>query len=199
MKKILLVLCVIFICTTVSLETFAALDWDRYSKELPPSTPREITVDRNTYEFNPHYWESRGLIVYGNFGNIKPNDQDKYGQWRYLGFEKSGNKFSNSQFKDDYVTNIPPEQQHWLYEPWRWGLCKSNDWSTKTEYAADINNGQEFPILNGLRYDGTEWGTHCSITTRFGYGLVQSYPTLDKPGSFRMWHKEKAEDITPAD
>jgi hypothetical protein len=91
-------------------KAIAALDWDRYSQELPPGIPREITVNGKIYEFNPTYWESRGLIVYGNPGDIVPNDYEQ-GEFRYLGYDRYGGKFTNQRFPDDVPNSVPLEDK----------------------------------------------------------------------------------------
>jgi len=198
LKKILsIILISIFLMQTVGLiaplKAMAALDWDRYSQELPPGTPREITVNGKTYEFNPTYWESRGLIVYGNPGDIVPNDYEQ-GEFRYLGYDRYGGKFTNQRFPDDVPNSVPLEDKQWIYEPWANSDVQAlpsappkegNDWSTKQVYWDFLQEAGSLERLGWQPYRGTK--------PFFGHFYIQSFPTLEKTGSMRGWHWYKGQ------
>jgi hypothetical protein len=168
-------------------KAIAALDWDRYSQELPPGIPREITVNGKIYEFNPTYWESRGLIVYGNPGDIVPNDYEQ-GEFRYLGYDRYGGKFTNQRFPDDVPNSVPLEDKQWVYKPWSDSNVQAlpsappkngNEWSREKEYWDLLQEAGSLDRLGWKPYGNKDF---------FGYFYIQSFPTLEKTGSMRGWH-----------
>jgi hypothetical protein len=94
-----------------------------------------------TYSMNAKIYRERGVVVYGGptvlgewgntfVGRTKPNVNQAqtvaggyyvrdgvHGEYRYHGYDASGDKYANAWFPDDVVVNAP-EARTWVYRPW---------------------------------------------------------------------------------
>ncbi len=153
---------------------------------IPTGTP---LVSANGYAFDDTYWKDPNyrVIVYGTTKDVSGNEGPLQSplsnrlEYRYLGYDSVGNKFSNKWFKNDVDLGIENKDKHWVKNPWDLGLCTKNNYdiSENSEIIKDINrihDNESFYPNNG--------------STFMLYGHVQSYPTLLANGSFRMWHIE---------
>ncbi|NJD04578.1 MAG: hypothetical protein FIA99_18730, partial [Ruminiclostridium sp.] len=160
-----------------------------YYKGLPIDNPLHITASvpaasTNGCAFDDKYWVHMDyrVIVYGSPSSVPGNEGPTYNknlgtyEYRYLGFDSAGNKFSNERYPDDADLGVALADKAWIFEPWNAGLCIATDYSKSPDCTEDINEIAE-------KYGFTPGGGSF-----FGYGNVQSYPTLLAPGSFRMWH-----------
>ncbi len=177
-----------------TLEVYALTDddWEKFQEQLPEGTPR-LEQKYNKYEFNATYWQQDDLIVYGTFSSVKregiANDQDKYGEYRYLGFDKNGNPFSNEKFQNDaFDENKCWAERTWIEKPWEipsLGI-RRNDWSTESDYMEAINRMENVEGLDTYGWTPNNSGSY------FGYVHVQSHPTLLDTGSGRVWHESSS-------
>ena len=174
---------------TLSHVTFAtdAKDIDYYKSlpeyhdlHIPLSTANESA---NGFKFNDYWWihENYRLIVYGNPSDVPANTY-KNGEFRYLGFDASGNPFTNDHYPDDAIGNTPLQYKNWVFSPWKppYNLCYPTSYSVASACQTDINRMAEH-----LGWSPGGKGIF------FGYVNVQSYPTLLAPGSGTMWHQGK--------
>ncbi len=109
-------------------------EWQNYKyvERLPSELPYSIE-DSYGYQhfFNRELWEVRGLIVYGDYRSIYPNDYKdatlnpaghayyQGGEFRYHGYSLDGSKFNNLDFPDDMGGSADLFARNWIYEPWQ--------------------------------------------------------------------------------
>ncbi len=128
------------------------------------------------------------------------------GEWKYLGFDISGNKFSN-MWMINVATETKFTERNWQAEPWEEPLkSKTGLTSGASEYntIAYGNDRIPKPVSNGVRkwisatfdkmpgYKGiptknSEYPSGFSYDA-YKFMYVQSPPTLYQAGSGRMWH-----------
>ena len=79
--------------------------------------------------FNTSLWEEKGVIAYGDYSSILPNDfkavkggyylnASLEGEYRYHGYSKDGMKVTNSDFPRDASSGTPLAEKNWYYRPW---------------------------------------------------------------------------------
>ncbi len=189
--------------------------FSKIQSQLPPGTIPTC----NSYPLNYKLWHDKHIVVYGNYKSInssintfKTGTQDeqgnKYadgyykngtGEYRYHGFDKSGNKYTNVNFINDFKITDPLEENSWLYMPW---INKSvtkdkpkisfyNDsairGNTKTQEWIG-NTAREFEITNGLNISGAS-ASADENNQKYNFINVLSPPSSTHPGEGRMWHK----------
>ncbi|GEM_PF-5455145 len=108
--------------------------WNAYKtgERLASSLPYYIEdALSNKHYFNLELWETRGLVVYGDYRSIYPNDFKEStlnpdgkpyygsGEYRYHGYSVDGTKLNNQQFPDDVVGSDNLIARNWVYEPWQ--------------------------------------------------------------------------------
>jgi len=179
-RQVAIILCVILIFGQ-GLSVYASV-MDNYP-DLPPGTPDYVTVSGKQYNFNPYYWTNPKyhVVVYGSPSDIKPNDYDSsIKEYRYLGYDINGQKLTNQLFPPDALSGKPLSEKNWIYEPWYSAqINDSGIYSIDPIYGEDINRMKEY----------LGWSPLNNTTDFFKYVYVQSYPTLTKNGSGRMWHR----------
>lgn len=172
-----------------SIDYYKALNpRDKY--HIPDHVPPKSS---NGYGFNDRYWLSDRyrLIVYGDVSDVpgnerRPSEKDGIPEYRYLGYDEAGNKFSNNLFPDDPAdpndldVRKPLAERNWIYEPWKVLGFDPTNYSENINCKPDIDRIAEVPPV------GEGWSPGNGGVF-FGYGNVQSYPTLTAPGSLRMW------------
>jgi len=124
-------------------DPYYGLSWTEYRtlENLPPSTPYYITIQGNRFYFNIETWADKGIVVYGSYENIPSNDfknatghldaKGKYvetpnkgyyengtGEYRFHGFDGSGNKFTNGDFPIDQESGNKASSKNWIYRIW---------------------------------------------------------------------------------
>ncbi len=138
--------------------------------------------------------------------DIHPKTAVNRGEWKYLGYDVSGNPFSN-MWMINVATVTKFENRNWQPEPWKEPLNKSTGLTSgASEYnlAAYGNYGQ-YDIDTVA--ETKKWMTRtfssladfAGIPTKtkasgvdpdiYKYLYIQSPPTLKAAGSGRMWHK----------
>ncbi len=182
----------------------------------PPTFP---ICSTNGMPFNTTYWNDLGIVVYGDVTKI-PNNQFKPkwqnlsgvlqngssgahpyfngGEYRYYGWDKLGNLFTNPYFINDKNGSDPGERK-WIYRPWSNSLLSGHP-----------NKPTDFSPLLGGRFDNPDaiTGTSINIVNQiiktqavtvqnstindltkylFNYMYVQQNPTVWAPGSGRMF------------
>jgi hypothetical protein len=90
-----------------------------------------ITLEDGRELFLNMTFFGQGVRVYGEPGDIRPGDvqyRQEYrgGEWRYLGFTKSCDPYTNAQFSDD-PGSFPVEKREYLKEPWENRPCNSTE------------------------------------------------------------------------
>ena len=169
-----------------------------YYKNLPETDKNHIpdwvpNTSKSGKPFNEKWWtnEKYHVIVYGSEKDWPETKQyydknERYGtmEYRYLGYDYNDNPFSNQRFPDDVDTGLHASQKNWIYQPWNVLGFEPTEYSRDKAYKPDID-----------RMAGSLGWSPYGKGEFFGYGNVQSYPTLTANGSMRMWHRDKVNGI----
>lgn len=182
----------------LSLDLYASNDYFEIRKNNNGSISIGRTVDGRFYPvdvrpvinhpdtgkklpLNLEYVQKSAKFVYGTPDDVDPNDV-KGGEWRYLGYTKDGNLFSNDRFPNDVNTGLRPWEKDWIKEPWNRGLCE------KSEYNRDPNAAEWLDTLGWDEYEHVEDRVPLSGTNLQNYLAIQSPMTNHAPGSARGYH-----------
>lgn len=119
-------------------------------------------------------------LIYGDPAKVPGNEQ-KAGEWRYLGYTFDGNLFSNPYFPNDADSGRDAWQKDWVSLPWtvkaiadKYSLNKA---SLNDDDQADQWIGQLTPAWPG-------WDTSKLLDTL----VILSPPGKDTPGAARGFH-----------
>ena len=180
------------------------------------------------YQIHEDLTQLQPSLYYGNGYFLKPNNStcrgdsqnpDKHtssckkhsngtirGEWKYLGFDISGNKFSN-MWMINVATETKFTERNWQVEPWKEPLkSKTGLTAGASEYntiaygseriSKSVSNGvskwisstfDKMPGYKGIPTKNAEYPSGYSFDA-YKFMYVQSPPTLFQSGSGRMWH-----------
>jgi hypothetical protein len=142
-------------------------------------------------------------------GNIDKNGgyfvdhSGKRGEYRYLGWDKNGNKITNINFINDETSTASLSSKDWLYKPW------DSDSSVADRPTRSDSNFLAEALVVGdaaikLQQNARYWINRTAPFTvdgiapgnpgfhAYDYIHVQSPPLPNYPGSGRMWHKSRS-------
>lgn len=166
--------------------------------------------------FNRELWEEQGVVVYGDYSLVGGNDWKdtnngyyESGEFRFHGYDLSGNKHNNNNFPPDQESKTKAEQKNWVYKPWEpdspgnrlYELYIGNEISAynfavlddvlgyspedKATVAKWINEGQDWDIQRSFN-------NQASGNTDFvNFMSVQTAPTPYKSGQGTMIHIDR--------
>lgn len=206
---------------------FAKELYDGIKFDLPLKSGNIVPgLIENGYPINFRLWKQKGLLVYGRFSNVsisndfKLNTQtdqnvivegDGYfygidtktgmkgrGEWRYLGYDVSGNPFSNIHFINE-GSGIEFCKRNWIVEPWK--NLPADKKTTISNYnktaILTASTPQEIAIkaktiqwINAALPQGVPMKTGPDNPEVYNYLNILSAPTISLPGQGRMWHKK---------
>ena len=184
-------------------------------------TPPQYKMIQNTKLYiNYRVWKDQGVLCYGSYKNVPGNDfkagtqppgqsekhgvNDGYyanpnggsrGEWRYHGWDVSGNKLTNIFFiPDSVVTKF--NERDWIKDPWyNLPINKQpiqsdyNSVATNEFYSIDIRSGiQEWIGKSMDTYGGVPMSGNSVDPEVYRYLNVESAPTIGGIGQGRMWH-----------
>ncbi|NLV36627.1 MAG: transcriptional regulator, partial [Clostridiaceae bacterium] len=200
-----------------------------YLPKLPDgSAPVQYKLIQGTKLYvNYRVWKDEGVLCYGSYKNVPGNDfkagtqppgqaekhgaNDGYyanpkggsrGEWRYHGWDVSGNRLTNIFFiPDSVVTKF--NERDWVKEPWdnlpRDKQPKVSDYNAATtgsEYSSDIRSGVQAWINKSMdQYGGVPLQGRPVDPEVYRYLNVESSPTINRIGQGRMWHKRPNQSI----
>ena len=191
-----------------------ASEWTNYkvAQGIDPSIPQSISnpSGNGTLKFNKELWLDKNLVVYGDYSLISPNDYKAQsggyysgGEYRYHGYDVSGNKHTNEAFPNDNTDIVAVNDKAWVYRPWelfsvgydvyRRNVGQSsvyNDYASSDYRASDrqayiskwINEGLPWNFSDAIIYDGLT--SHDLVN----YLSIQTAPTLKSSGQGVMIH-----------
>jgi hypothetical protein len=183
----------------------------------PPTFPK---CSANGMPFNTTYWNDLGIVVYGDATKV-PNNQYKPkwqnlsgivqngsegmhpyfngGEYRYYGWDKLGNLYTNPYFINDKNGSDPSERK-WIYRPWSNSLLNGHP-NKPTEFSPlldgqfedpdFINDPDEIDRVNQIIQTQAVTIKNSTINDPdkhlFNYMYVQQNPSVWAPGSGRMF------------
>ncbi len=185
------------------------------------SAPTQYKLIQDTKLYiNYRVWRDRGVLCYGSYKSVPGNDfkagtqppgqpekhgaGDGYyanprggsrGEWRYHGWDVSGNRLTNIFFiPDSVVTKF--NERDWVKEPWdnlpRDKQPQISDYNYATigsEYSSDIKSGVQTWINKAMdQYGGVPLVGAAVDPEVYRYLNVESSPTINRIGQGRMWH-----------
>ncbi len=188
--------------------------------------PQWIYIQSTKKYLNYRIWNDLGTICYGRYTDVPRNDfkkgtqppgfplnpNDGYylyngvrGEWRYHGYDVSGNKLSNIYFIPDSVVTKFNERE-WIKDPWenlsdtkRTPASIYNDASIYSVYSPDIKASVQNWINKSMKAwaQGDTYGVPLKGNVIdpevFRYLNVESAPTIQRNGQGRMWHLNRTE------
>lgn len=188
--------------------------YEKIKYELPLDTPKTIS---NTYNFqgeqilNIELWLDRHIVVYGDYKFLNPRTIDfkdytmsesgigyytkdgVKGEYRYQGYDRSGNRYGNFVFPPDTPVGTASKKK-WIYEFWnapyipdKISVYNNRAIAGNKTIEQWINGFKDFEIKYGINPDGTS----NSSTDLVRYMNVSSAPSLEFPGVGKMWHKSR--------
>ncbi len=203
--------------------------WADYKLQnnVPVEVTRSITVRGQTIYFNRELWDEKRIVVYGEY-NYFANDfknatgtldlQGQYveiknkgyyeggtGEYRYDGFDASGNKYANPNFPVDANSGVKAADKNWIYRIWEPSLPYHYraDGSERISKVSDYNRiaigdvSGVTPVVTETRKWIAEtlpfeiaYGTNADKNA-YNYSHVQTRPTSLTPGESVMWHINK--------
>lgn len=108
--------------------------FESIKSELPAGTQPTITVKGNIIPFNYRLWFAKNIVVYGNYAMIPGNEfkaesespygvgyyskGGKRGEYRYHGFDTTGNYYRNTWWTIDTRPDPNINDNRWIYRPW---------------------------------------------------------------------------------
>lgn len=189
--------------------------------------PQHKSIQGTKLYINYRLWKDQGLLCYGSYKNVPANDfkagtqppgqaerhgpGDGYyanpkggsrGEWRYHGWDVSGNKLTNIFFiPDSVVTKF--NERNWVKEPWvnlpedKQPKISDYNWAaTEDEYSNEIKSGVQTWINKAMdQYGGVPLMGSLIDPEVYRYLNVESAPTINRIGQGRMWHKRPNQSI----
>jgi len=195
--------------------------FDSIKSELPAGTQPSITVKGNIMPFNYRLWFAKHIIVYGNYAMVPGNDfkaesdspygvgyysrGGKRGEYRYHGFDVSGNYYSNTWWTIDTKPDPNINDNRWIYRPWAspYRLVEESDYNAAAEYPI---SEEDYKTRNWINRPITKpsdvTGEPVVLTfeniiapsgvtpERLAHRIVHimSPPTILYPGEGKAWH-----------
>jgi len=146
------------------------------------------------YQIGSNYY---GCLVYGGPEDV-PGNQYDLGEYRYLGFTKNGDKYTNLGFRpDSYANGKIFEEENWIPNPWDNvpGIIKDeNDGSSI--YAQNIKHGIWIYYSGGHNINGYNLAGESAYPDFWDsiaqYVHILSPPTQYAWGIGRMWHYDES-------
>lgn len=169
---------------------------------------------------NYRLWKDEGVLCYGNYKNVPGNDfkagtqapgqserhgaNDGYyanpyggsrGEWRYHGYDVSGNKLTNIFFiPDSVVTKF--DERDWVKNPWvalpinkQPTISVYNKAAIQSDYDIAVQSGVQQWINKSMSiYGGVPLLGSAIDPEVYRYLNVESAPTTLRIGQGRMWH-----------
>lgn len=135
--------------------------------------------------------EVDGQAVYGSPSDVVinksylPAQEQKNGQWRYLGYDMNGNIFHNEKFPNDATSGRATWDNDWVKEPWRNDLCVTSKYSQDPSVLTWMNNIKS-------KYN---WGSYTASDLK-NYLLIQSPQSEYTAGVFTGWNIGRGNKIT---
>lgn len=144
-----------------------------------------------------------GLIVYGGPEDVKKNEANdlESGQYRYLGYDASGNKYLNMDFPADAEATYDVGDRNWLPAPWDQVTSTIHNTTkpAKTDYMYDYNYSRKERAawLDRIidKYANSSEPTRGNFDPTWtgsklvDYAMIQQAPTPVSPGQVTMWHR----------
>ena len=181
--------------------------------DLPSGTPPTITVNGSVYPFNYRIWFAKNIVVYGDYTTVNPRSNDfkaesdspygvgyyskngVRGEYRYHGFDRSGNRYSNTWFTIDEITTSSINDNRWLYRPWD-GPYKQVEPSDYNQAAERYDSGEDEKtrewINRPIEKDGViltfENAERPNEREAHKYIHIMSPPTINYPGEGKGWY-----------
>jgi len=188
--------------------------------------PQWIYIQGTKKYLNYRVWNDLGTVCYGKYTDVPKNDfkkgtqppgfpvnqNDGYylnngvrGEWRYHGYDVSGNKLSNIYFiPDSVVTKF--NERDWIKDPWgnlsvpkRTPASIYNNAAIYSIYSPDIKARVQNWINKSMKAwsQGGTYGVplkgNIIDPEVFRYLNVESAPTIQRNGQGRMWHLNRTE------
>lgn len=209
-KKLLVIVLALSLVCPVFIDSFA----DAFT----PNGLDEKNV--NGFFLNLQLWYDKGIAVYGNYNNVNNNDFKPKaggyyerggvrGEYRYHGYDKSGNAYTNNNFPVDFET--PPgrdiAQYNWVKEPWNVDALKDGGWIENppliTAANADLSSrikegfagitGRDSKSIfnNAINYPSL---TPANSDELLDFFITHQEPTLRTAGAGQMWHRSNLQD-----
>lgn len=154
---------------------------------------------------NMELFMKRLILVYGtpqDVSQVIPNDKkiDENGQeqYRFLGFDASGNPYINLDFPDDAQGTNNVGQRKWLERPWArpsseiHNNVKPEETNYMKQYDRDTKAEWLDRILDKYTGDGKSrgnWDPHWTGDKLVDYAMIQQPPTQLAPGQVTLWHR----------
>lgn len=203
--------------------------WSDYKLQnnVPVEVARSINVRGQTIYFNRELWEEKRLVVYGEY-NYFQNDfknatgsldlDGKYvefknkgyyeggtGEYRYHGFDATGNKYANNKFPVDANSGVKAADKNWIYRVWdsTSPYHVRPDGTKRIDRASDYNEIAMITNVTPVVTETRKWieetlpfkityGTGTGANKNaYDYSHVQTRPTSLTPGESVMWHISK--------
>jgi len=182
--------------------------------------PQYKSIQGTKLYINYRLWKDEGVLCYGNFKNVPGNDfkagtqppgqperhgtNDGYyvnpyggsrGEWRYHGYDVSGNKLTNIFFiPDSVVTKF--DERNWVKNPWEYlpqnqrpTVSVYNRAAIRSDYDPATQSGVQQWINKSMSiYGGVPLLGSVIDPEVYRYLNVESAPTALRIGQGRMWH-----------
>ena len=175
-----------------------------------PRTPENSAGGSLDFKSVNKYPDNRGNKGY--FTYRYSDGHTEKGEYRYMGYDYQGNKFSDPDFPADVpIENI--NSYKWTYMPWDQakGLENESVWNRAADLARRGNPSQINQAIKNWIDGGTIYKTEGGQTTSLDFSSAEtppknadgsypakvpsmylnvlSAPTLKYPGEGRLWHK----------
>ncbi len=143
---------------------------------------------------------------YRQNGGIGPGSgSGVWGEWRFHGYDASGEPYTNMFFRNDANTSTKNDQKRWVRHPWNtlpndyvykpqnpgevWGNDESNlDHPSFQGIATNINRSLGFVIDQGITNVNNINSFHPYIDQSHHFLYASQAPTTREAGSGRMYH-----------
>ncbi|MCG9966744.1 hypothetical protein L9W92_01560 [Pelotomaculum terephthalicicum JT] len=177
-----------------------ALAGGYYTQESNGKSINYVPVSTLTnYQVGNNYF---GALVYGSPQDVPGNDY-RNGQYRYLGYTKYGDKYTNIGFPpDSYANGAYLDGQEWIPEPWKngaTGITEPNPYDGSMEYYQNIKNGIYMYYQGGTNINGYNVAGEA-VYPNFWDNIVQYVHILAPSTQYawgigRMWHRDESGNL----
>lgn len=148
-------------------------------------------ITNNTFKGASRVYQDGKWNEIKNVGHYQSSSTNQRGEFRYHGFDREGNKISNSYFPYDVDSGRDPQDKRWVYHPWAQSIPYAPKIpSAYYEYIKDHQNEESIVLQNiitkGMPFS-IQYTTHADMAA-FHYAHIQAAPTTRTSGSIQMHH-----------
>ncbi len=155
-----------------------------------------VTDSVNGLKFNQKIFEDLGIYIYGDYEDIPYNafksmDNGYYssngilGEYRYHGFDKMFNPYTNEKFPNDMNSYIKLSAKNWIERGWN---NKNYNDDIYYSYLDKYSDGIEVDYLKEAYENMLPFKLSIDKNV-YDYLYISQFPSILYPGQGIMWHK----------